>query len=688
MSITIAPEQFNMDWLKNIKVQTRSKGNPGTTKKVKYKDIITAFDIETTRIKAIEQSVMFVWQWQFGNEYTVIGRTWEQFTNLCRKIVQCLKEDETLCVFVHNLSYEFQFLRGIYPFQKEEVFALDARKVLKITMHERIEMRCSYIHSNMGLNEYTHKMGAEHAKKDGEEFDYRKQRFSWTPLTPKELEYCINDVLGLVEAIEIEMKHDFDNLYTFPLTSTGYVRRDAKDAMRAVSHTFVRNQLPDFKTYQMCREAFRGGNTHANRYYAGKVLHNVKSADRSSSYPDILCNCQFPVSTFYHAGIVHYDELLDLINVRKKAVLMRVSMTNVRLKDQYWGFPYLSRDKCRNIYNALYDNGRILQADYLETTLTDIDFKIILSEYSFDDFTSFDVSHARYGNLPRPLIDIIIKYYEAKTALKDIDGQELYYMKSKNKINSIYGMMAQDPVRQTIDFIHDVFVKHTDNPEELLLTYNKKAFLCYQWGVWTTAWSRYRLEEGLQLAGDGGVYCDTDSVKYKGEIDWTNYNMERIKDSKQSGAFAKDPKGKIHYMGVYESETKDIPGGAYCEFSTLGAKKYCYRETPQDELHITIAGVTKKKGGKELEKAGGISAFKPGFIFGREGGKEDGELLQDGAGGIEAVYNDKPEITKYTIEGHTIDITSNVVLRESTYTLGITAEYERLLEISHEGIDI
>jgi hypothetical protein len=687
MSVIVAPNQFDFEYIKNLKVQSRKAGNQGTKKKIKYMDIITAFDIETTRIIVIEQSFMYVWQWQFGHDYTVIGRTWDEFNNFQQQIAALLKEDEYICTFVHNLSYEFQFLRGIYNFQKEDVFALDSRKVLKCTMYNHFELRCSYIHSNMGLDEYTHKMGAEHGKLSGEDFDYSIMRFPWTVLKPKELEYAVNDVLGLVEAIEIEMKLDNDNLYTFPLTSTGYVRRDSKAAMRLVSHTFVRNQLPNYYTYQMLREAFRGGNTHANRYYAGIVLKNVKSSDRSSSYPDVLCNCQFPVSDFYHAGGVSFNELLDLINVRKKAVIMRVSITKVRLHDKFWGAPYLSRDKCRNMSGAIFDNGRILEADYLETTITDIDFKIILSEYDFDDFVPFDVEHARYGVLPKPLIETTIEYYVAKTELKNVAGEELYYMKSKNKLNSIYGMMAQDPVKQSIDFINDEFVKHCDNPEEILTTNNKKAFLCYQWGVWVTAWARYRLEEGIQIAGDSFVYCDTDSVKYidNGEVkdcDWETFNKQRIKDSKKSGAFATDPKGITHYMGVFEEEPE------YAEFSTLGAKKYCYKEKGDNTIHVTIAGVTKKKGGEELEKAGGMEAFKEGFIFGREGGKKDGEILVQGAGGTEAVYNDKPPMTHYEIDGHTIPITSNVVLRDSTYTLGITAEYERLLEISQKGIDI
>ena len=61
---------------------------------------------------------------------------------------------------------------------------------------------------------------------------------------------------------------------------------------------------------------------------------------------------------------------------------------------------------------------------------------------------------------------------------------------------------------------------------ELLEKYNKKAFLCYQWGVWVTAWARYRLEEGLKIAGEKAVYCDTDSVKYVGNVDWKDYNKK------------------------------------------------------------------------------------------------------------------------------------------------------------------
>lgn len=652
----------NVDYsiFKSTPVQARPRGNQAGRSRIYYKNLICAFDIESTTISEIRQSVMYIWQFQVDDICTVVGRTWEEFLSFLDKIKEQLNGDEYLCIFVHNLSYEFQFLRGIYEFDSDEVFAIDNRKILKCLMLNHFEFRCSYLHSNMSLKEYTEKMGAEHSKLSGVEFDYKKVRYPWTELSDQELQYCINDVLGLVEALKIEMKHDNDNLYTIPLTSTGYVRRDAKEAMRQVSHNFVKGIFPTTEVYELLREAFRGGNTHANRWYAGQPLKEVRSYDRSSSYPDVVCNCLFPVSEFTPTDWNDFDRLIELIKVRKRAVIFRIAMKDVELINEFWGCPYLSKDKCRMVQNAVYDNGRILTAEYLETTLTDIDLDIVLSQYKFSNARPFDIYHARYGKLPKPLIECTIRYYRAKTELKGDDDNALYYIKSKNKLNSIYGLMAQDPVKQSILFVNNDFIQDTKPAEDILAKGKRKAFLVYQWGVWVTAWARYRLEEGIRLAGENFVYCDTDSVKYLGDVNWDKLNTKRRLDSLKSGAYAVDSKGIKHYMGVYEPEVK----GSYEEFATLGAKKYLYREN--GKLHITIAGVNKKLGAEELEEHGGIEAFKEGFVFNK-------------AGGTQSVYNDFPEVTSYEVDGHTLNITSNIVIEDSSYTLGITEEYYKIL---------
>lgn len=155
------------------------------------------------------------------------------------------------------------------------------------------------------------------------------------------------------------------------------------------------------------------------------------------------------------------------------------------------------------------------------------------------------------------------------------------------------------------------------------------------------------------------VYCDTDSIKFLGKE-----NCEKIEALneryRQEAYSAEDTNGKTHYIGIYENETPE----PYKYFKTLGAKKYALVEA-DGELKITIAGVLKKEGAKELKT---IDNFKEGFTF------------RD-AGGSMAIYNDRPEPKSVTIEGHKIDIISNIALYPSTYTLGLTADYERLIRV-------
>lgn len=642
---------------KDIRAVKRKRGNPH--KKVRhYRNIINAFDIETSTLPDIEQSFMYIWQLQLGKDVTVIGRSWPEFFELLLKIRRLLRGD-WLVIYVHNLSFEFQFLKGLYDFQEDEVFCTDSRQILKCTMFDCFEFRCSYLLSNMSLDEFTYRMGVENKKLSG--FDYQKIRYPETELSDFEIQYCINDVQGLVQALYKSFEIEGDNVETVPLTSTGYVRRDAKHGMEQFNHDQLEEMLPDVKVYTLLREAFRGGNTHANRWYSDEIIEKVKSVDRVSSYPDVMINCKFPMMKFFkEPDPVTIHRLKDLIWKHKKPVVMRIAFYNLDLKDLLNGAPYLTKDKSRNISNGVFDNGRILRADYLETTLTDIDFKIVLGMYKWTSCNPYEVYTSVYKPLPEALKNVILKYYVDKTELKGLPDQEVYYTKSKNKLNSCYGMTAQDPVKQSIKFREGEYVLDLQDIEDLLKTSNKKAFLSYAWGVWVTAWARYRLQEVIDLAGHNFIYCDTDSVKYIGDIDISEYNRQRIHDSRLNKAYAKDRKGIIHYMGVFENEIENADK-AYDRFKTMGAKKYVYEL--DGELHITIAGVSKKEGAKEL---GSIENFKEGFVF-------------HDAGGTESIFNDDIDMTVER-DGHQIRITDNIVIKPSTYTLGLTAEYRAILD--------
>lgn len=652
--------EFNYDKLSELKIIDRMKRKKHSKE---YLNIICAFDIEASRLPDIEQAVMYIWQFQFGPDDTIIGRTWEDFTYMIDKFTEYLEGVAWLVVYVHNLSYEFQFLKGIYKFEPEEVFCTDRRKVLKCTMNECIEFRCSYYLTNMSLDKFLKKYNVENKKLSGDEFDYSKIRYPWTDLTDQELQYCVNDVKGLVQALQKQLLSDGDDLQTVPLTSTGYVRRDVKEAMKQFNHNELHDMLPNAEIYSLLHEAFRGGDTLSNRWNTDEIIKNVKSKDIISSYPASMLINKYPMSRFY---MEDPDDFKKLMRSGTHALLFRIAFININIKDPAEGHLYLSRDKCRNILKGTIVNGRILKADYLETTITDIDFEIINHRYKYDEYIISCLYSSRYKKLPIMFRQVIQKYYQVKTELKGVEegtDQYYYYMKNKEKLNSSYGMTVEDIGKDEIKFIDGEYVMLDEPLEKLIEKNNHKAFLSYAWGVWVTAWSRKRLADGIDVVTKNGtepmnfIYSDTDSIKYVGDVDFTDLNNRIIEEATKSKAYAVDQHGEIRYIGLFEDEHYPIPN----RFKTLGAKKYVL-EDPDKKLHITIAGVNKRKGGEELNK---LENFKEGFIFNK-------------AGGTESVFNDNVDM-HIDINGHDLHITDNLVIRDSTYTLGITAEYRKIL---------
>lgn len=674
----IRSEDFDENIIKNIEILPRKSGNQRTRVRRQYKAAVCAFDTETSYIKEIDRAILYIWQFQLDGAMTIYGRTWKEFLDLYERVNAVLSEGEYIVVYVHNLSYEFQFMRSLFDIQPEDVFVVKSRRILKWSQGH-FEFRCSYLQTNMSLNAFTHKFGVKHGKLDGAEFDYSKRRFPDTVLTDRELEYCFNDVIGLVEALKAEMARDGDNLYTIPLTSTGYVRRDVKAALRLWGRDRVQELLPAEDVYILLREAFRGGNTHANRYFVKDSdfqlppIENVNSADRSSSYPDCQVNYKFPMSPFKRVmKEVTYSEVKDhYIRKRGYALIFRMEIDGLRLRDRYNPAPYISYDKARRVRGKILDNGRLLAADFCEITITDIDFKIIDKQYdlSNSNVRIFDLYFARYDYLPAEMRDLVKHYYQQKTSLKGIPDQKLYYDKFKNLINACYGCSAQDPAKDNILYLQDGTIDDEDdiyNEEgktiaEILS--EARPTMPYQWGVWTTARARELLQIMIDAVHESPhcefVYTDTDSVKYIGEYDLEQINAGLRAVADQNGAYADDTKGNRHYMGVYEFEE------TYKRFETMGAKSYIY-EDQDGNMHITIAGVPKCAGAEELKRMGGFDAYKVGAVF------------HDGI--TETRYHDKRELTTIEIDGHRCELTSDLVITQSFHQIGFSKDYKILLD--------
>lgn len=654
----------------------------GKSKKVlprRALDIICAFDIETSHIThdSSDHAIPYLWQLQLGlGAPVLIGRDFTDVREILEYISAKLPAGTKLVIYVHNLSYEFQFLTGIYNFSPSEVFAPKCRKIAKCTMFDgSIEFRCSYYLTNMSLAQACKQNQTPHQKLP--DYDYGATRYPWTPLSDFELAYSITDDYCVTELISSLLQQNNDTLMTIPMTNTGYVRRDCKTNIRVYKDWLKISKLkPSYSCFNRLSEAFRGGDTHANWLYTGEILTNVKSADRSSSYPDTHANDLFPMTPLTPDSDHTLKHLIHLIN-HNHACLFEIRFKNLRQKPGMH-FSYIPESKSRDIKEPLTDNGRIVSADELTMTITDVDFRIITHEYDFSAVCITDLYTARYGKAPKSLIELNLEYYSKKTTLKDIPEQKLYYNKSKNRLNSGYGMSAQSPLRRSWMYSNHQWSPDESEPDEVLFERgNASAVLPYQIGVWTTAHARMHLHRGLWVVGDDAVYWDTDSVKYLEDEDnphdFSSLNDWYVSRSTSTHAYADDKYGKTHYMGVFE------PEHTYSRFCTLGAKKYAYEYSDNPgTCYCTISGVVKNKGseenigGRELYAAGGLPRFAECFDA-----RHHFTFIK--AGGTCSHYNDLPSPIHTVIDGHPLDIRANVAITPSTYTLGLGKDYQRFL---------
>ena len=128
-------DYFNPDdFRKSLpKLGTVSSYDSHAGKTVKYINIPFAFDTETTSTYHEGEKIAFMYEWTFGyfydHEYRICyGRTWEEFIDVINAVVEILDLDENnrVVIGIHNLGYEFQFMR--HYFEWENVFSVDIRK--------------------------------------------------------------------------------------------------------------------------------------------------------------------------------------------------------------------------------------------------------------------------------------------------------------------------------------------------------------------------------------------------------------------------------------------------------------------------------------------------------------------------------------------------------------------------------
>ena len=525
------------------------------------------------------------------------------------------------------------------------------------------------------------------AKKVGD-LDYELMHFPTTPLTVKEREYAIYDVLGVMAFIQEEIE-TYGSVVNIPMTKTGKVRLYCRNKCFSEENkkkyqiTMSKLTLSGVEEYDMLKRAFQAGYTHANYLKSNEVFENVYSMDFTSSYPSVMVCEKMPMSKGEWIKVKSVEQIRNMSI--DYYLIFNIQFENLKEKELVPDH-YISYARCQGCKNVVTDNGRVISADRIQLTITSDDLEIIEKCYDMDNCTITIGKCIRYklGYLPKVFIECVLDFYKDKTTLKDVEGFEAEYLLKKGMLNSCFGMSVTDIVCEEIGY-DDEWIANDSNTEEAIKKYNesKSRFLFYPWGIAICSKARKNLWNGIVELGQDYIYSDTDSVKFinyeKHKEYFERYNKEvcvkmerscRVNKLNIEYTRPKTVEGKEKPLGVWDND------GVYIRFKTLGAKRYLveYFDKKENKVKIksTIAGANKDKASAY------IASQKDPFEFFTDKMTIDKEH----SGRLIHTYIDTPmsfEVVDYLGNRYVGTELSGIHIEKSEYNLKLSPFYVHLL---------
>ena len=775
---------------KAYKMEYRQIHNEKTTASVYVPKFPIAFDIETTtvidyekdkkgRIKyddtgapIIERAEGYAYHWQIlVNETVVHCKSWKEcmtvFRLVCNKLrLSAYVEGIPNHIFkarclIANMGFEFQFMNQHFLAIGDKwtkIFSVNSRCPLVAETDSGFVFQDALKISNSSLEKLSELYSLP--SKKTHDLDYSLARNTKTQLTDEEIRYCSLDVRILGDFHRWIMQNYHANGLDYPLTSTGllrdtlikyfeqtefktsqYTTKDGKKKTSKELSKFAKT-IPDLfpDTYDeyadIMKFGFRGGYTHANSRNADKILENVNGGDFTSSYPYVMMFQKYPVTKFYNCR--KDIDVIEYLIKKGKAVMMKLRFNclnnltphSLESVNKTWEYEECGRNikEFINKTGAIIDNGRVLYADTLTVTLTDLDYESYKMFYEWKSVEVLEAKSAQYGLLPDYVRLSVSTYYHTKNLLKKAGLDETTeYGLAKAMVNGNYGLMCEKLHIDEVIFDPERFAWYTSMPEdkyELQQAYieeiygknsdkkydkKPKTILSPYWGIWTTAHARNNLFQILMKIPDtDSLYCDTDSIYFLNpEKNWAlceEYNKKVMHDNmilinewnKEKGFdideynmmnpadrenYVKETHGLVpNYfvdLGTFDKLNKN---GNYTRFKTLGAKRYVkewYDKKGELKVEQTIAGLPKTALCEYCEK----NDKDPFAVF--KNGMSIKNVKKAHA------YNDKPHtrvITDY--QGNTEEMTeyASVGIYDVSFSMKMDSAYTRLIMSYAESI--
>lgn len=567
-------------------------------------------DIETST-QEVNDDFMVWLSYGYLNLYNVKGerietnffRDWGEYAFLLKNYGRKFYGYEVL-VYVHNLSYEFDFLiKNVSP--PDKIMTNSTHNIISGTLQKFPQFRymCTYQLSGLSLREIGKILNFPKLESDYHNY------FPEDEIDETDKEYCCRDCDIVAKYIVETQLKEYSLLKNIPYTKTGRVRKRLKEHYKEYvkEHGYPDwDLMPDEQCYEAMKRAFSGGVVISSLYTTNVVINNVRCFDITSSYPYAMLKEEFP----YTIEKADTFTVADLETT--KFWIAKIRFYNITSKFT-WQWLSISKMDYFDV-NSEFFNGKLMCSPLIERTITSVDYDIIKMTYDFSDIEVLEFYPCKkYSKIPEPYEKTILEVAEKKHSLKEkreemkkngvSEEDEEYreiskeYMLAKNDFNSIYGMLVQDLVQNEFyvdeNFIwHKKDVKYKQSPKHI-----GRNFL---FGIFVTAYARRNVLRGAVInCPETLCYIDTDSIKFIGDFHFQQTN--ELLDEK----YLCNP--AVSDLGQFDDE------GTYLQYKTLGAKKYAY-VSDDGKVRLTVAGLPKQKGKGEyyIDK---IEDFSPNTTF-------------------------------------------------------------------------
>lgn len=296
---------------------------------------------------------------------------------------------------------------------------------------------------------------------------------------------------------------------------------------------------------------YKGGFTAVNPIYAGRIVGAGSSYDVNSLYPSVMASA--------HGELLPFGEPVayDGMYVRDEEYPLYIQFVEADFRVKPDHIPCIQLKGNRMFGETEY----IRDSNGLQTLcLTSVDLELMMDQYDVFDLRCIRGYKFRGSRLL--FKDYVDKWTAVKTKAT-VEGNSGMRTIAKLQLNSLYGKMATNPVKQSKrPYLEDGVVRYALLPEEEA----EPVYLPV--GAFVTAHARSFTIRAAQANYDRWLYCDTDSCYLLGDEPPADMEVDPVE------------------LGAWKKEH------SFDRFKALRAKSYCFEEG--GELTVHCAGMPSK----------------------------------------------------------------------------------------------